>query len=193
MKFLFFAGALSLVTSIALAEPVDWAIDGSHSRVAFSVPHMVVSEVEGNFREVKSTLLKLDEVDLTKSIVEIKIPVASVNTENADRDKHLKGPEFFDVAKFPEITFTSTKIKKAGKGFKITGDLTIRGVKKQVTLDGAISKAVANPWGKQVRAVRISGKIKRQDFGLMWNKSLDKGGVVVGDDVTLDVKLELNK
>ncbi len=193
MKTLFLAGALSLVSSLALAQPVDWAIDSAHSRVAFSVPHMVVSEVEGNFREVKSSVLKLDEADLTKSSVEIKIPVASINTDNADRDKHLKSPDFFDVAKFPEITFTSTKIKKAGKGFKITGDLTIHGVKKEVTLDGTISKAVANPWGKQVRAVRISGKVKRQDFGLTWNKSLDKGGFLVGDDVTLDVKLELNR
>ncbi|MDX2052098.1 MAG: YceI family protein [Polyangiaceae bacterium] len=192
MRTLFLAGALSLISSLALAAPVDWAIDGSHSRVGFTVSHMVISEVDGNFRDVKGSV-KLDEADLTKSSVEITIPVASVNTDNADRDKHLKSADFFDAEKHPNITFKSTKIKKAGKAFKLTGDLTIRGITKSVTLDATLSNAVQNPWGKSVRGVKVSGKIKRQDFGLNWNKSLDKGGVVVGDEVTLNVKLELNK
>jgi polyisoprenoid-binding protein YceI len=182
----------SLVTTLGLAEPVEWAIDGSHTRASFTVPHMVVSEVDGHFKELKGTV-RLDEADLTKSSVEITIPVASINTENADRDKHLKSPDFFDAAKFPNLTFKATKITKAGKAYKITGDLTLRGVTKSVTLDGTISEAVANPWGKQVRGVKVTGKVKRQDFGLTWNKALDKGGVLVGDDVTINVKLELNR
>ena len=102
-------------------------------------------------------------------------------------------PDFLDAAKFPTITFKSTKIKKAGKAFKVTGDLTIRGVTKAVTLDVELSNALTNPWGKQVRGVKVKGKINRQDFGVSWNKTLDKGGVLVGDEVTFNIKLELNK
>jgi len=194
--------AVSLVSATALAEnpaqaPAadqlsEWAIDAAHARVGFSVPHMVVSEVEGQFKSFSGKVL-LDEKDLTHSKLEFKADVASVDTGAADRDKHLKSPDFFDAEKFPAIQFTSTSIKKSGKGYKITGDLTIRGVTKRVTLDATLSSAVVNPWGKQVRAARITGAIQRADFGVSWNKSLDKGGVVVGDTVSLDVKLELNK
>lgn len=184
--------ACSLFTLPVLAEPVAWEIDPAHTRVGFSVPHMVVSEVEGNFKTFSGTAM-LDEKDLTKSQVELSIDAASIDTGNADRDKHLKSPEFFDVQKHPKLTFKSTKITKAGKGYKLTGDMTIRGVTKPVTLDATISEPIANPWGKQVRGGKISGKIKRGDFGLTWNKTLDKGGVVVGEDVTITVKFELNK
>lgn len=170
----------------------EWAIDAAHTHVGFSVPHMVVSEVEGEFKTFSGKVL-LDEKDPSKSQLEFSAEVASIDTGNADRDKHLKSPDFFDAAKYPQISFTSTKIVKAGKGYKITGNLTMRGVTKQVTLDATLSDAVQNPWGKQVRAAKVSGKISRQDFGVSWNKSLDKGGVVVGDEVTIVVKLELNK
>jgi len=189
-------GTLALVSSLfalpAFAEQVDWAIDGAHSHVGFTVPHMVVSEVEGEFKTFSGKAL-IDEKDLAKSSVEFNAEVASVDTDSADRDKHLKSPDFFDVAKFPKITFKSTKITKAGKGYKLTGDLTVHGVTKTVTLDATVSQAVTNPWGKEVRGVKIFGKIKRDDFGLTWNKNLDKGGVVVGNEVTIDIKLELNK
>jgi polyisoprenoid-binding protein YceI len=174
------------------AAPVEWTIDATHSRFGFSVPHMVVSDVEGLFHTASGKVL-LDEADLTKSTVELTIDATSIDTDNADRDKHLKGPDFFDVAKYPQITFKSTKIKKAGKAYKVTGDLTMRGVTKPVTLDVQLSDAVMNPWGKQVRGVKVAGKVNRQDFGVSWNKALDKGGMVVGDEVTFDIKLELNK
>lgn len=189
-------GTLAIVSSLftlpAFAEQVEWALDGAHSHVGFSVPHMVVSEVEGQFNTFTGSAL-LDEKDLTKSSVEFSADAASIDTDNADRDKHLKSADFFDVAKFPKVTFKSTKITKAGKGYKLTGDLTIHGVTKSVTLDATVSQAVTNPWGKEVRGVKITGKVKREDFGLTWNKTLDKGGVVVGNDVTIDIKLELNK
>ena len=188
--------SLALVSSLialpALAEPSEWVIDSSHSRFGFSAPHMVVSEVEGEFQTATGKVL-LDESDLTKSTVELTIDVNSVNTNNADRDKHLKTGDFFDAATHPQITFKSTKIKKAGKSFKVTGDLTIRGVTKPVTLDVDLSNPIADPWGKQVRAVKVRGKINRQDFGVAWNKPLDKGGLLVGDEITLNIKLELNK
>jgi polyisoprenoid-binding protein YceI len=170
----------------------EWAIDAAHTHVGFSVPHMVVSEVEGEFKTFSGKVL-LDEKDLQKSRLEFSAEVASIDTGVADRDKHLKSPDFFDAAKYPQISFQSTKIVKAGKGYKVTGNLTMRGVTKQVTLDATLSDAVQSPWGKQVRAAKVSGKISRQDFGVSWNKALDKGGVVVGDEVTIVVKLELNK
>ncbi|MDX2051788.1 MAG: YceI family protein [Polyangiaceae bacterium] len=192
MRNLMLSTALTLVSSLAIAAPSSWAIDASHSRVSFSVPHMVVSEVEGNFREFKGKV-ELDEADPTKSSVDFSIPVSSINTDNADRDKHLKSADFFDAEKFPNIDFKSSKISKAGSGYKIAGNLTIRGITKPVTLAASLSNSLQNPWGKSVRSVKVSGKIKRQDFGLTWNKTLDKGGVLVGDMVTIDVKLELNK
>jgi polyisoprenoid-binding protein YceI len=197
----FAALAISLASTSALAESPttptgdqlsEWAIDASHARVGFSVPHMVVSEVDGQFKSFSGKVL-LDERDLTHSKLEFKADVNSIDTGAADRDKHLKSPDFFDAEKFPAIQFSSTGIKKSGKGYKITGDLTIRGVTKRVTLDATLSAAVVNPWGKQVRAAHLTGEIQRQDFGMSWNKSLDKGGVVVGDTVSLDLKLELNK
>jgi polyisoprenoid-binding protein YceI len=186
------AAAITLVGAQALADTTDWAIDPAHTHVGFTVPHMVVSEVDGEFKTF-SGKVALDEKDPTKSQLDFSIDVASVNTDAPDRDKHLRSPDFFDAEKFPKITFTSKKITKAGKGYKVKGDLTIRGVTKEVTLDATLSEAIQNPWGKLVRAAHVTGKVKRQDFGVSWNKSLDKGGVVVGDDVTIDIKLELNK
>jgi polyisoprenoid-binding protein YceI len=188
--------SLALVSSLfalpALAETTEWALDASHTHIGFSVPHLVISEVDGQFKTFSGKVL-LDEKDATKSEVSFSIKVDSINTDSADRDKHLVGPDFFDSAKFPEITFVSKKITKAGKGFKLTGDLTMHGVTKSVTLDATLSQAVPNPWGKQVRAVKVTGKVNRQDFGVAWNKTLDKGGVAVGDQVALNIKLELTK
>jgi polyisoprenoid-binding protein YceI len=176
----------------AYAQSSEWAVDNAHSHFGFSVPHMVVSEVEGQFKTFQGKVT-LDEKDPSKSQVEFSIDAASISTDNDDRDKHLKSADFFDVQKFPKLNFKATKISKAGKGYKLTGDLTIHGVTKQVTLDATLSEPIQNPWGKLVRAVKVSGKIKREDFGLTWNKTLDKGGLLVGNDVTLDIKLELNK
>lgn len=190
-KSLFLAALLSAAP--AFAESTEWAIDNAHSRVAFSVPHMVISEVDGQFKTFQGKVV-LDEKDVTKSQVEFTIDAASINTDNDDRDKHLKSPDFFDVQKFPKLSFKSTKISKAGKGYKLQGELTIHGVTKQVTLDATLSEPIQNPWGKQVRAVKVSGAIKREDYGLTWNKPLDKGaGLLVGSEVKLAIKLELNK
>jgi polyisoprenoid-binding protein YceI len=191
MRSRFLMPALLLLSSVAHAAP--WAVDPAHSKVGFSVRHMMVTSVEGRFHDVKAAV-DLDEADLTKSKIELTIAAGSIDTENADRDRHLKSPDFFDVAKFPNLTFKATKIAKAGTGkFKVTGDLTIRDVTKPVTLDVVVTDPVTNPWGKQVRGVEVKGKVDRRAFGLNWNKSLDKGGVLVGDEVTLAVSVELNK
>ena len=185
-------GALAIVRP-AGADTAEWALDGAHSRVGFSVSHLVVSSVSGRFKQV-SGKVELDEANLTKSQVEISIKVDSVDTDEAKRDEHLKSPDFFDAKKFPTIAFKSTKITKAGGNkYKLTGDLTLHGVTKAVTLDATISEPIKNPWGKMVRGVKLSGKLKRGDYGLKWNKALETGGVVVGEEVTLDIQVELNK
>jgi polyisoprenoid-binding protein YceI len=174
------------------AAPTEWAIDPTHTSVGFTVDHMVVSEVDGQFKQYSGKVL-LDEKDPTKSTVELTIQVASIDTGVADRDKHLRNSDFFDADKHPTITFKSTKITKAGKGFKIKGNLQIRGVTKEVTLDATLSDAITNPWGKQVRGAKLTGTINRLDYGVSWNKGLDKGGLAVGNDVTITVKTELTK
>lgn len=197
-KFKLFASGFAVFGAVALARPAvaevaDWAIDGSHSRVGFSVSHMVVSSVSGRFKQF-SGKVELDDANLTKSQVDISVKTESVDTDDAKRDEHLRSPDFFDAKKFPTLDFKSTKITKVGgKKYKLAGDLTIHGVTKPVVLDAEVSDAVKNPWGKLVRSVKLSGKVKRGDFGLKWNKALETGGVLVGDDVSLDVQVEINK
>ena len=184
--------AESAPSSAPSAALTEWTLDASHSRVGFSVPHLVISEVDGDLKRWTGKAL-LDEKNLQNSQVEFTAEAASIDTGNADRDKHLKAPDFFFVEKFPEIRFKSTKITKSGKGYKVQGELTMHGVTKPVTLDAVVSEAVTNPWGKQVRSAKITGQIKRQDYAMTWSKTMDKGGAVVGDLVTLNIKLELNK
>ena len=181
-----------LVLSPALALASTWDIDPAHSTVEFSVRHMMVTTVKGQFQKVKGTV-ELDEKDATKSTVEVSIETASIDTREAKRDAHLKSPDFFDAAKFPALTFKSTKIEKAGKGkFKVTGDLTMHGVTKSVVLavEGP-SASIKDPFGRTVRGVMATGKLDRKDWGMIWNKALDSGGMVVSDEVKLDINAEL--
>jgi polyisoprenoid-binding protein YceI len=197
-KFALLGSSLALWCALALprfahAEAAEWVIDTSHSRVGFSVSHMVVSSVSGRFKQFSGKVM-LDDANLTKSEVDITIKPESIDTDDAKRDEHLRSPEFFDVKKFPTLTFKSTKIAKAGGNkYKLTGDLTIHGVTKTETLDAVLSEPIKNPWGKMVRSVKLTGKVKRSDFGLKWNKTLETGGVLVGDDVNLDIQVEIDK
>lgn len=193
MRSLIAGLAVSLVAFAASAAPVAYTFDASHSNIGFKVPHLVVSSVSGRFKEVQSSQIKLDDQDLTKSQISIEIKAGSVDTGDAKRDEHLRSADFFDSAKFPLIKFTSTKITKAGKAYKLVGDLTIRDVRKSVTLDATVSDPIKNPWGKHVRGIKISGVVKRTDFGLKWNKALEAGGFVVGEDVTLSIDAEVTK
>ena len=182
-----------LATTLAQAEPVEWTFDSSHSRVGFRVPHLMVSNVTGRFKEVERSKIVIDDQNLANSKIEIDIKAASVDTDDAKRDEHLRGPEFLDAGQFPQLKFVSTKVAKAGKGYKVTGKLTIRGVTKEVALTATLSQPVKNPWGKQVRAATLTGTINRGDFGLQWNKTLDAGGVLIGDKVTLEISAEVNR
>ena len=190
-RFLTLLSAL-LITAAAGAATTEYKLDPQHTKVGFSVSHMVVSTVSGRFKKATAQV-SVDDQDLTKSSVSVEIQATSVDTDEAARDEHLRGSDFFDVKKFPTIKFKSTKIVKVGKKYALSGDLTIRDVTKSVTLDATISDLVKTPFNTQIRAVTLGGKIKRSDFGLKWNKVLDAGGLAVGDEVTLDITAEIVK
>ncbi|HXR32845.1 MAG TPA: YceI family protein [Verrucomicrobiae bacterium] len=186
------AGLAATLALSANAGTTTWQIDPQHSSAQFGVTHLMISTVRGEFHGVKGTVA-LDDQDITRSTVNVTIDATSVDTREPDRDKHLKSPDFLDVANHPAITFKSTKVEQVSPGeLKVTGDLTIRGVTKQVVLNVDGPKApIKDPWGLQRSAVSATAKINRQDFGVSWNKTLDSGGVVVSDDVriTLDVEM----
>ena len=184
--------AASLLTAMpAFATPYD--LDADHSEVGFSVKHMMISNVRGSFHQVMG-MLDLDEKDASKSTLNVTVQVGSIDTRVQKRDDHLRSPDFLDATKFPTITFKSTKVVKAGKGLKVTGDLTIRDVTKPVTLAvTGPSKPVKDPFGMTRVAVNATGKINRKEFGLGWNKALETGGVLVGEDVEIEINAELVK
>jgi polyisoprenoid-binding protein YceI len=184
---------LTIPATLATASASTWEIDPAHSTIEFSVKHMMVSTVKGQFEKLKGTI-ELDEKDVTKSTVEVTIDLASVNTHEPKRDGHLKSPDFFDVAKYPTATFKSTKVQKAGKKLKVTGDLTLHGVTKPVILEvEGPSAATKTPFGTTVRGVHATSKLDRKDFEIGWNKVLDNGGIMVGNEVTLELNAELTE
>ena len=181
-------GAASLP---ALAE--TWEIDASHSTVGFSVRHMMVSNVRGSFGTFTARV-DGSPADPSTAKISATIEVASVDTREPKRDEHLRAADFFDAAKFPRMTFTSTKVEKvSATKAKVTGDLTLRGVTKPVTLDVEYTQPVKNPWGKTIVGASATGKINRQDFGVSFSKALETGGLLVGDEVTLQLDLEFVK
>jgi polyisoprenoid-binding protein YceI len=171
-----------------------WNIDPSHSAAEFKVRHMMISYVKGKFSGL-SGVLKLDEHDYTQSIVEVSIPAASVSTVDDKLDAHLKEADFFDVEKFPTLTFKSTSIRSLGdRDYEVTGDLTIRGVTKPVTLSvDDVSAPSKDPWGNQRIGLSGSAKVNRKDFGFVWNAPLEFGGVLVGDEVTITIDVQFIK
>jgi polyisoprenoid-binding protein YceI len=176
----------------ALAGTTTYKIDPRHSSANFAVTHLMISTVRGEFHSVNGTV-NVDTSDVSKSSVEVTIDASTVDTREPDRDKDLKSPNFFDVAKYPTITFKSTKVESAGPGkLKVTGDLTLHGVTKSVVLDVTSPKSpIKDPWGLQRTAVSGTTKINRQDFGMTYSKTLDNGGLMISNDVdiTLDVEM----
>lgn len=177
----------------ALAETSTWSIDPAHSQAVFTVRHMAISNVKGQFQKTTGTVT-LDEADVTKSTVEASIDVNSLDTRVDQRDAHLKSPEFFDAAKYPTITFKSTKVEKAGEGkLKVTGNLTMKGTTKPVVLDvEGPSPAVKDMQGSSRRGLTATTTINRFDFGLEWNK-LVEAGPVVGKEIKIEIEAELVK
>jgi polyisoprenoid-binding protein YceI len=185
------AAALSLP---AAAANSNWQVDPAHSSAQFSVRHMAISTVRGAFSKVSGTVV-LDDKDISKSTVDVTIDANSVDTREPNRDNDLRSDKFFDVAHFPTMTFKSTKVEQLAPGkLKVTGDLTIRGTTKEVVLDVEGPTApVKDPWGNVRAAASASSRINRQDFGVKWNAALDNGGVVVGDEVSIVIDVELVK
>ena len=185
--------ALALVLFAAPALAVDLQVDPAHSTATFAIKHMMVSTVHGSFGKVTGTV-NHDPKDPTRSSAIIQIDPASLDTRVDKRDAHLKSADFFDVQKCPEMTFKSTKIEKAGdKKYKVAGDLTMHCITKPVTLDvEGLNGPIKGPQGANLYAATATGKLNRKDFGLTWNKALEGGGVLVGEDVQLTVDLELN-
>jgi polyisoprenoid-binding protein YceI len=189
----------SVSAIIALALPAfafasTWTIDPDHSNIGFKVRHLMVSNVKGSFDKHTGTV-EINDKDITKSKVEVSIDTNSINTNVQKRDDHLRSADFFDVAKFPTMTFVSKKIAQAGKDkLKVTGDLTLHGVTKEVVLDvEGPSKESKDPWGSLRKGATATTKINRKDFGLVWNKALETGGVAVGDEITITLEIEMIK
>ena len=184
--------ATGLMGSNAFAG--TWEFDEAHSTGAFTVRHMMISNVSGQIVGLKGKV-ELDDKDVSKSKVDVTLDPKTINTNHAKRDEHLRSPDFFDVAKFPTIHFVGTKVDKAGEGkLKVSGALTMHGVTKDVVLDVEGPTAPSkDPWGNVKRGVSATAKVNRKDFGLTWNKNLDGGGVVVGDEIKISLEIELNE
>jgi len=187
--------ALALgAATVSAAGTATWTIDPAHSTARFRVRHLMISNVEGRFGKVTGTI-HFDENDVSKSSVEATIDTTTVDTGAENRDEHLKSADFFDVKEHPTMTFKSTKVESAGDGeLKVTGELTIRGVTQPVVLDvQGPSEPILDPWGNVKAGASATTSINRQDFGVAWNKSLDAGGVVVGDTVEVTIEIEMAK
>lgn len=172
-----------------------WSIDASHSGVEFAVKHMMVSTTRGRFGEFAGTITA-DDADPTRGSVTVEIAVASVDTRDAKRDEHLRSADFFDAAQFPTITFASKRIEPVNGGadrLRVVGDLTIRGVSREVVLDAEFNGRGVNPWGQEVAGWTATTEIDRRDYGLTWNAALEAGGMLVSDTVKIALEIEAGR
>jgi len=170
-----------------------YQIDPAHSTVSFSVKHMMIAKVHGSFKKF-SGQLEYDSQNPARAGVDVKIEAASIDTGEADRDKHLRSADFFDVEKYPQLSFKSTSVETSGKELKVIGDLTIHGVTKPVRLEvEGPSEEIKDPWGNVKMGVSATCKIKRKEFGLTWNAALEAGGVLVGDDINISLDIQFIK
>jgi polyisoprenoid-binding protein YceI len=185
---------ITLISAVSLmAQKSGWTLDKAHTNVSFSIRHMVISEVTGKFKDFDISFAATKS-DFTDASVEATIKVASINTENDKRDAHLRTDDFFNAEKFPEIKFKSTAFEKVGENkYKIVGDLTIRDVSKKVAFDAVYNGSVKSPWGATVSSWKVSLAINRFDYGLKWNKAIEAGGLIAGDEVNITLNIELTK
>lgn len=186
--------ALAAFTSPSLALTSNWNIDTDHSAAHFKVQHMMISDVRGSFPDVQGVAI-IDDKDITRSTIDVTINAASIDTGVEKRDGHLKSADFFDVEKYPALTFKSKRVKKASdNNLKVVGDLTIHGVTKEVELlVSGPSKDAKDPWGNTRKGARATMQINRKDFGIVYNATLDNGGLLIGEEVEIVLDLELIK
>jgi polyisoprenoid-binding protein YceI len=196
MKKVFTTAVASLFMMSATVAQVKWKVDPSHSKLGFSVIHMMVSETEGKFKVFDGTANSKTDMDFTNADISFTADASSINTEDPKRDGHLKSPDFFDTEKFPSITFKSTSMKHNNKGktsYDLEGDLTMHGVTKRVKLLAiGAANTVKDPYGNIKNGFKVTGVINRKDFGLTWNAALEAGGVAVSDEVNIECNIELN-
>jgi polyisoprenoid-binding protein YceI len=192
LRLAILAGLTAALSLPAAAATSDWKIDPAHSSAQFAVRHLGISTVRGAFTKVTG-IVRSDDQDVTKSSVEVTIDTDSVDTRVPDRDKDLRSERFFDVAKYPTITFKSRKVEQAGAGkLKVTGDLTIHGTTREVILDvDGPTPAIKDPWGNQRAAANATTKINRQEFGMKFNDKMPTGDLLVGDDITITIDVEM--
>ena len=179
------------MTSTAVAESRStWTIDPSHTTVEFVAKHMMITTVKGRFAEVAGTIVA-DESNIADSSVEVTMQAASLDTRSEQRDAHLRSPDFLDVEQYPEVTFESTAVRGAKEKFQLTGDLTIRGVTRPITLDVTFEGEGKDPWGGTRASFSAHGKFDRRDFGLTWNVALETGGILVSNEVKINVEAQV--
>jgi polyisoprenoid-binding protein YceI len=184
------AGIVAVTTAGSAAQAEVYEIDPSHSTVGFKIRHLAISSVPGRFGDFSGTI-EFDPKNIEKSHTEASIAIKSINTENTKRDDHLKGADFFDEAKHPAISFKTTKVEPVSEStFKATGDLMMHGVTKPVTLDVEYTGSATDPWGNKRVGFAATTSLSRKDFGITWNKALDAGGVVLGDEVKVTLEIE---
>jgi polyisoprenoid-binding protein YceI len=191
----FAAAALATMLSLpAVAAPSQWQIDSQHASAQFAVKHLMISTVRGEFHGVTGNV-NWDDQDITKSTIDVTIDATTVDTREPKRNAHLKSPDFFDVAKYPTMTFKSKKIEQVSAGkLKVTGDLTMHGVTKELVLDvDGPTAPIKDPYGNTRVALSATASVNRQDYGVKWNANMDGGGVVVGDNVNITIDAELIK
>jgi polyisoprenoid-binding protein YceI len=182
---------MSAIATPAVNVVTTWIVDPVHSSAEFKVKHLMISNVKGEFKGITGTL-KLDNADLTKSVIDVSIDAATINTRDAQRDQHLKSPDFFDVEKFPTLTFKSNRVAKDKNGvLTVSGNLTIHGVTRLVELEvEGPSRPTKDPWGGTRLGASATTRINRKDFNLSWNTVLEAGGVVIGEDVIITLEIE---
>lgn len=192
MKKIMFVFFILLAATTYMSAQSEWKLDKAHSSITFTVRHMVISDVTGSFKDY-TVALKSEKDDFSDAEVQSTIKVGSISTDNAMRDNHLKSDDFFNAEKYPEINFKSTSFEKVGDNkYKINGDLTIRDVTKKVTFDAVLNGTLKTGRGL-LSAWKASTTINRFDYNLKWNKTIEAGGLIVGQDVTITLNLELNK
>ncbi|MDQ3998432.1 MAG: YceI family protein [Gemmatimonadota bacterium] len=170
-----------------------WTIDTAHSHVGFAIKHLMIATVRGQFPGVRGTVT-VDDTDPTTASIDVTIPTSTVTTGDEKRDGHLRSPDFFDVERYPNITFRSRRIeRKSSDALRVVGDLTIRGVTREVVLDVELLGRAKDPWGQEHAAFEANTKINRADYGLTWNTALETGGMLVGDEVKISIEAQLLK
>jgi polyisoprenoid-binding protein YceI len=172
---------------------MSWQLDYTHSHIQFSVRHMMISKVKGEFEKFEGTV-NFDEANPTNTTVNVSVDLSSINTREEKRDGHLRSADFFDVENHPTMTFVSKRVEKTGEHTgKLIGDLTIRGITKEVTFNVEYAGQAKSPWGTVSAGFTAAGKVNRKEFGLTWNAALETGGVLVGEDVEIAIEVELVK